>query len=461
MTFISRQLGIALSFVFLAGMFVTQPAAAQNIEAQEQKLDETIQSACHSYLVDAIPDALSWLKGQIYENSPFCKRVNSAYDSQDINDAMKDQFARVTSPGGTLDLSKKHDRDLKITIECKSEYMCMESRLRFLETANPVSQKQYGVVAEYCDGRYGCIQSFFDRWPTSLPTIRKAEKDKLLTFSSILDKPQQAASTAVNPSVSSQQVFVTSGAKPTQENLAVNRKVARQCDCSLAGRPCFDNPYGPIRKRLAKIEEQRLSVCQAWQETYEGIGETQSVNNERMKAEVNYSHKYIRDADKRGENIIYLAKEDFERITYRARKRLPFRDTFEHRKADRLASGPSVSVGATPIGFGQSSVAQQRKTVVEQVKGQEKSGSKIVYSPQRLTWKEAGAFCAGQGMHLPTVQEAKKRLKELTQGDPYFGIWTTDRTQPDRLSNRYRTLRSIGTTEGANIYQKHRVFCFS
>mgnify|MGYP003148889445 CR=1 FL=1 len=160
--------------------------SAQDTAALEKDLDKTIRAACHSFMVDAIPDMFSWLRNKIYENSSFCKKINSAYDSTDINAAIQGEYRQATAPGGGLDLSKKHDWDLNIVIECDSEYMCLESRRRHFRSSNPITQAQYDKVATYCDGRYGCIQAFFDKWPAPIPDIKTVDQNRVPTFSNLV-----------------------------------------------------------------------------------------------------------------------------------------------------------------------------------------------------------------------------------------------------------------------------------
>ncbi|MEP3246569.1 MAG: hypothetical protein ABJN40_16365 [Sneathiella sp.] len=343
---------------FLAAASILSSVFATSLQAQEtagfeKKLDKTIKAACHGYLVDAIPDALQWLREEIYKKSPFCQRVNKAYDNQDINDAIQAEFTKKSKPGNTLDLSKKHDRDLAITIECQSEYMCMESRLRFLGTGAPVNQKSYARVADFCGGRYGCIQAFFDKWPTKLPTAKEGDKSKILTFSSILKtKGENPIDQSSSERASSNSAVVGSGVKSTSNTFKSKQKASQRRNSSASG-----------------------------------------------------------------------------------------------------AELAAVSVG-------QSAKDQKSVSATDQNKASEMESKKIVFSAKRLTYAKAKAFCESKGMHLPTVPEAKAKRAQLQSGDPYWGIWTTDQTQSDRLINRYRTLRNNGFTEGAGRHTEQRTFCF-
>ena len=162
------------------------PGIAQDINAFEHDLDQTIRSACHSFMVDALPDAISWLRTEIYENSPFCLRVEGAGDEEALGAAVRDTFSRLGPGDVRLDLSQKQDRDLNVTIECDSDYMCMETRLAFQETDTPVSQSDYRVIEAYCDERYGCIQAYFENWPAPLPTPMPIADAEMIRFDDVL-----------------------------------------------------------------------------------------------------------------------------------------------------------------------------------------------------------------------------------------------------------------------------------
>ncbi len=449
---------------------------AQNTAQFEGKLDETLKSACHSYMIDALPDAFSWLKNQIFENSPFCNRINSAYGKEEINDALQEEFRRTSASEPSLDRSKKQERNLNIIIECQSEYMCLESRIRFRDTPNAVSQKTYDAVAGYCDRRYGCIQAFFDEWPRDIPKTDPKLAKKLVTFESILKsnlvpkrpnvetlanqqtahqkKPKKSSATNENSFVKAETQ------NPSPQILNLNKNIESQCECSMRRSSCFDNPYGPIKKRLAQIEDQRSQVCSRWQTLYGSLGQSSLVDSDIVQTDLDYAEKFIRDADQRGYALIRLAKEDFERIKYRVRKKLPFKNTFEDAKADMLANGPSNSVGPTPARFEGDQSSQQAKLAEDNQQGQQKT-SAFLYHPTRLTFADAKAFCQSKGMHIPTVAEAKPHLKEMVPlGDPFWGIWTTDQTAPDKIIGKYRTLRNNGFTEGEHPTFASRVFCF-
>lgn len=170
-------------------MGLSSIAQAQSTAKFEAALDITIQSACHSYATDKLRDNVSWLKSLIYENSPFCDQIKATPDAQDINDAMQQEFEKRADSGTPIDFSKKQERGMNITIDCRSEYMCMETRMKFLDSQNPVDQKSYRHVSAYCQERYGCIEAFFRDWPTPLPALKPAEASPEVTFASILGGP--------------------------------------------------------------------------------------------------------------------------------------------------------------------------------------------------------------------------------------------------------------------------------
>jgi hypothetical protein len=176
-----------LSFGVAASLAL--PAIAQDTDGFERELDQTIRAACHSFMVDAIPDAFSWLRTEIYENSPFCQRVRNSADLEAFGEVVQDTFQRLGPDDARLDLSQKQDRDLNVTIECDSEYMCMEIRLAFQETDTPVSLSDYLAVQAYCDGRYGCIQAYFQDWPAPLPVPTPIADAEMIRFNEVVLSP--------------------------------------------------------------------------------------------------------------------------------------------------------------------------------------------------------------------------------------------------------------------------------
>lgn len=180
---------IVITLSTIMSVSVSSITQAQGTAKFEAALDITIRSACHSYATDKLRDNLSWLKSLIYENSPFCSRIKTASDTQDINDAMQDEFKKIPKSGSKIDFSKKQERGMHITIDCRSEYMCMETRMKYLDSQNPVDQKSYNHVSAFCQERYGCIEAFFKDWPTLLPAHQPAETSTEVTFASILGSP--------------------------------------------------------------------------------------------------------------------------------------------------------------------------------------------------------------------------------------------------------------------------------
>ncbi|WP_343559955.1 hypothetical protein [Kiloniella sp. b19] len=231
-----------------------QPAQGQGTASLNNQLDAAIQAACHSYLVDALPNALSWLQDQIYKNSPFCNKALKAHDNEELGDLLQERFQGYRKGDVQLDLSKKHDRDLNVTIECDSEYMCMESRLKYQDTDHPVSQKDYDQVRDYCLERYGCIQAFFTDWPQSLPVPQKAEDLKLVSFDSLL---QAQAGASEPPSDDS-----SSDAEQLAGNNAENQNISPRTSEPERNTPPSSGPT-PEPEVVVQPSEQTETVTAA------------------------------------------------------------------------------------------------------------------------------------------------------------------------------------------------------
>ncbi|WP_282608047.1 hypothetical protein [Pelagibius sp. Alg239-R121] len=429
------------------------PALAQDIEGLELHLDKTIRSACHGYLVDSLPDALSWLKEKIYRNSPFCNKFLDAQDKEQLNDAVQEAYAERPLEGSRLDLSKKVDRDLNITIECRSEYMCLETRLKFLETQTPVSQEDYNTVRDYCLERYGCIQAYFRDWPAPLPTPKKLEELQIVTFDSVLDTPDQAnlSGDAPDRPASTQQYPARAHAstQPSSQVLAAHGKIERLCTCSLSGRACYENPYGPVRQHIARVEAQRRQSCKGWQDQFTPIGGS-GLNDDGLMSALTAKRDEIAEIDSRGKKIIALAAEDFERIRARVRNNQPFVPTLELDKIEELARGPKA----------QAAPSSSEAKATPSGSGSQPSGPTAIVLGPNLSWDEAGTYCRERGLRLPAVSEARGRLSELRSQDAHLGIWTAEAQYVDQYVRKYQTVRDNGFTEGENASSRHRVACF-
>ena len=485
MTVRSFLAALALVPVLCAPAIV--PASAQDTERFSGDVARTIQAACHSFIVDALPDAVAWLREDIYQNSPFCRSLDAAGDMEAFGETVQEAYNRLGPDDPRLDLAGRVDRYLAITIECQSEYMCMETRLKFLGSDNPVDQAAYDTVSAYCDGRYGCIQAYFSRWPAPLPAPKALSEIAMARFEKEVGPPGQAdmppaQQVASAPEMSSEQPPAVDPVQPIsaapvspaapEEPVAsptpaapaeleapptgeiskridtLNASLQSNCRCSLAGAPCFDNPYGPVRTHIQQVEEQRLRYCKAWDDLSRG-GIAPSDQTQATADQLSQLLKSVTDADDRGEQIIQIAMEDFEIIKYRVRNNLPFKPMPERDKmVEQLAADPSpppTQTEQTASSTGTDGTAQSDEP--EFIMG------------QRQGWEQAGAFCSSIGRRLPTVAEARDLRTKIPDEDWYFGLWTSEAHYVDAYVKRYKTMRPNGRTEGEDRSWEARVAC--
>lgn len=469
-----------------AASVIASGVQAQDIPAFEGEVDRTIRSACHGFMVDALPDAVSWLREAIYEGSPFCRRVLNAGDQEAFGDAVQDAYARLGPGDVRLDLTQKRDRDLNVTIECDSEYMCMETRLEFQDTDTPVSQQDYDVVSAYCDGRYGCIQAYFENWPAPLPTPRPIDQAEMTRFSEVISpaalaslstapeapptpapdspaaaQPGVAAGPATQeepPSLASEPAQAAAlqpdsgppeaGADPdrAQRLDALNASLLRACQCSLSGQPCFDNPYGPVRSQIETVEDQRLRQCMAWDSlTAESDGAASQASDVADRLETIQSA--VASADERGAQIIRLAAADFQRIRDRVALGLPFvADPEFDRSVNELATAPP---SASPP---QTAAASSGVSETETAGAAEEAP--FIMGPRQV-WREATLYCERLGRRLPTVAEGRSLHQKIPETGWWFGMWTSEVSYQDAYVQRIRTVRPGGSpsTEHGRSWQ--------
>ena len=77
-----RRARLRYWFAALVVSFATTPLFAQEptLDEFETQLDGVIRSACHGYMVDALPEMLSGARDWLNENSPFCQTVRTLPD---------------------------------------------------------------------------------------------------------------------------------------------------------------------------------------------------------------------------------------------------------------------------------------------------------------------------------------------------------------------------------------------
>ncbi|MCR9220497.1 MAG: hypothetical protein NXI21_09745 [Alphaproteobacteria bacterium] len=469
-----------------AASVIASGVQAQDIPEFEGEVDRTIRSACHGFMVDALPDAVSWLRDAIYEGSPFCRRVLGAGDLEAFGDAVQDAYAQLGPGDVRLDLTQERDRDLNVTIECDSEYMCMEMRLKLQETETPISQQDYDVVSAYCDGRYGCIQAYFENWPAPLPTPMPIERAEMTRFSQVIPPAALASLSTIpeaapTPAPESPAAAEPGGAaRPVQQEdppalasepaqaasalpasaqpepgadaaraqriKALNTSLRRSCQCSLSGQPCFDNPYGPVRSQIQAVEDQRLRQCRAWDRLAAESGGVASHASDAVDR-LESIQSAVTSADERGAQIIRLSAADFQRIRERVALGLPFvADPEFDRTVNELAMAPpSASLRQTAAASGGGQETETAGAAEEAL---------FIMGPRQV-WSEATAFCERLGRRLPSVAEGRTLHEKIPETDWWFGMWTSDVSYQDAYVQRIRTVRPGGApaTENGRSWQ--------
>lgn len=147
----------------------TSMAMAQgiDIEGTEKLTDEGITEACHGFVLEMFS-----------EQTEQCKPNKPTY--KDNGYTPPEPEKRLST--NNIELGEKQEANLDITIECKSEYMCMEQRVKLRKAGHPISQTDYNRVAQHCENHYACIEYFFRDWPKPIPQVVKQNSDIGLTF---------------------------------------------------------------------------------------------------------------------------------------------------------------------------------------------------------------------------------------------------------------------------------------
>lgn len=161
--FINNKWPIILAlFIFLP------PVSAQgiDIEGQEKMTDSGITDACHGFVVEMFAEQTG--------------RCAAKQEDNTHSTAEPKKPSKITS--SNIELGEKQEKDLDITIECQSEYMCMEQRVRLRNAGTPISQIDYNTVAQHCEKHYACIEYFLRDWPKPLPNVNKQTTGLGLTF---------------------------------------------------------------------------------------------------------------------------------------------------------------------------------------------------------------------------------------------------------------------------------------
>lgn len=266
-------------------------AQAASTQALDKQLDFVIRSACHGYMVDAIPDFLSGIRDKIKENSPFCQTVNtlpeneSAYallKKQDSSlDYSKDPRYKINGRGANADLYRYSDCD---------DWMCEHIRYKLDHAGHPISLADYRKVEQHCAGRgqYACIEDWFRTWPRPLPAVTKAPAQGSLSLDGLMGESPPAPSarpetsphmamaaeqptSATSPDLSLDNVMAGREAialgKVTKQISRSNSRTASSCSCSLNKSGCYKLPDKSLLEKANSLELSRYRLCTQWDQS--------------------------------------------------------------------------------------------------------------------------------------------------------------------------------------------------
>ncbi len=328
----SKSLFISFGLLLTVGLH-SVCSSAQQLEAFETQLDQTIRSACHGNMVEAIPDFMSGVRDWITESSPFCETVRTMPEEDNAYDYLKSQNPELAKP--TTDAEIKtlfgYNEDLYRHADC-DDWMCNHIRDRVFNDGNPISLSDYKVVEQHCDGDYSCLESWFKQWPRPLPESPSAtglSLDELMGQAKPADVPQtqnqsaqlqaQPAGMSLDqligndvaiappPSRGSQANPVSSPSSRTlaaslslddvfaareelelnQLKLTINDKhthMANSCACSLNKSGCYQLPHESLLAPAGQREQKRFDYCSDWRTTKNTIITTTAAANDTLAA---------------------------------------------------------------------------------------------------------------------------------------------------------------------------------
>lgn len=294
--------------------------ASDDIAKFERMLDLTIRSACHGYMIDAIPDFFSETREWLNQNTPFCQTVRTLANDESAVELFKQEsqkntgksFELNTDPNFKSRMAEYYAKQQNIDIECQ-DWMCQHVRIKAWDKGNPISMADYNKVVAHCDGSYGCIEGWFKRWPRPLPNQTvQLSLDSLLDAQESSSQPTTSTTPATTNTDSSFSLDSLMGAEPeviatpnptsssttsSSENSSIsntgselsldnvfaardqlsldkslqnlqklNNRLQRSCQCSLTNSGCFTIPSNDILDSANAIEGERYKVCTDWKQ---------------------------------------------------------------------------------------------------------------------------------------------------------------------------------------------------
>ena len=343
-------------------------SAETSNEEFEKQLDFTIRSACHGYMVDALPEFLSGAKKWLQENSPFCQTVRTLPKEESAYALLKHQNPSVDyskDPNFKISSVYGHNDDLYRNSDC-DDWMCEHIRDQVYRQGHPISLADYRKVEGHCKGpgEYSCIEHWFKSWPRPLPVPKPKQADTGMSLDAMMGsthpapgkaRPTPAPTNGVglsldammgaNPPVSTvnQQAQQTNSySAPSQprhtstspdlsldnvyagrEQIALektisrinsyNRSIANNCQCTLANSGCYNLPSKSLMNEAGNLEQQRYGFCSQWQSIKGSMPET-SEQGKALIGKLAKLEKGINQLDKNMDQAINDWKEEQQRL---------------------------------------------------------------------------------------------------------------------------------------------------
>lgn len=166
--------GVALCAAALTGAALADPS----LDELEKMKDETIQSACHGYLLHQLAERVAaWFGSE----SPLCPRVQAGESPQRVIADLRRSGVRPPARTGTAEFRTSPDR---IFIECDRDETCTTLRRDAERKGHPLDMATFEQVRTHCrrispEGFTGCIRHALADWPE----LRLARSPQLMPLS--------------------------------------------------------------------------------------------------------------------------------------------------------------------------------------------------------------------------------------------------------------------------------------
>ncbi len=404
-----------LTLMLLLGV---SPAKAQdNVAAFETQLDFTIRSACHGYMVDAIPDFLDQARSWLNKNTPFCQTVRTLGKDDSAYELLKQQNPTTdyqNDPEYSIKYLSGYNPELHRHNDC-NDWMCEHVRDNAHDKGYPLSLADYKKVEQHCDGAYGCIESWFKTWPRPLPeptnTVQLSLDDLLAAQDSQPPQtnpstPKQHAESGMNldalmgatkstPSTQpTKNASITMGKAPQslggaelslnnvfagREQLALDKSLQRirsyhgklqnQCQCSLENSGCYQLPDRSLIEQANQQEQSRYESCTHWQAQQSLTPSTAKAANQQL-AQLTSLEKAINTFDNEMESAIQRwEKQRREAIAQQKR------EAQERADSAYLAGMASIIMQSGQVANGNISAEQAARNAVNVSRGIENGQS--------------------------------------------------------------------------------------